>query len=445
VTLDVPGLPARKAKITLAPLIAAIYFIVAGWPFGLEEIVSKSGYAGAILILVITPVIWSFPTALMVSELATAIPEEGGYYVWVTRALGRFWGFQEAWLSFVGNMFDVALYPTMFVSYLSRLAPALTAGNNKLWIGAALIVLAAVTNLFGAKVVGESSLAFSALLLSPFALLTVYALLHRAPAANPIPLHNVDLLGGILIGMWNYMGWDNASLVASDVDRPSRTYPLAMAGAVSLVAFTYILPVAAVSLTGVDPNRWTEGGWPDVAGAIWPGGMGVVLAVALTAAGLIATVGTHNALTMAFARLPVALARDGYFPKALTRRNAHGAPWGSIAVCSVAWIGCLLLSFSKLLAIDVLLTGTSLILEFAALVALRIKQPDLPRPFRVPGGMAGAVAIGIPPLALLILAAMRSEVEQIGPVNALELGVLLMAAGCAVYAWRGRHAKIKLG
>ena len=51
----------------------------------------------------------------MVSELASAIPEEGGYYVWVTRALGRFWGFQEAWLSFVGNMFDVALYPTMFV------------------------------------------------------------------------------------------------------------------------------------------------------------------------------------------------------------------------------------------------------------------------------------------------------------------------------------------
>ena len=54
------------------------------------------------------------------------------------------------------------------------------------------------------------------------------------------------------------------------------------------------------------------------------------MAVALTAAGLIATVGTHNALTLAFARLPVALARDGYFPKALTRRNAHGAPWVSM-------------------------------------------------------------------------------------------------------------------
>ncbi len=438
-TQDAIRLPGTKAKITLAPLIAAIFFIVAGWPFGLEEIVSKSGYMGAILILAITPIIWSLPTALMVSELASAIPEEGGYYVWVTRALGRFWGFQEAWLSFVGNMFDVALYPIMFVSYLSRLAPGLTAGGNKLWIGAGLITLAAVTNLFGAKVVGESSLAFSAMLLSPFAVLSVYALLHHAPPAHPIPLRNVDLLGGILIGMWNYMGWDNASLVASDVDRPQRTYPLAMAGAVALVSFTYIIPVAAVSLTGLDPNRWTEGGWPDVAAAIWPGASGAALAVAITASGLIATVGTHNALTLAFARLPVALAHDGYFPKFLTRRNARGAPWASIAVCSVAWIGCMLLSFSKLLAIDVLLTGTSLMLEFAALIALRIRQPNLPRPFRVPGGMAGAVAIGIAPLALLVLAAARSEVEQIGPVNALELGALLIAAGCAVYAWRGRR------
>ena len=56
---------------------------------------AKAGYAGAILILLITPLIWSLPTALMVSELASALPEEGGYYVWVTRAMGRFWGFRK--------------------------------------------------------------------------------------------------------------------------------------------------------------------------------------------------------------------------------------------------------------------------------------------------------------------------------------------------------------
>jgi amino acid transporter len=424
-----PGRP----KLTLGPLIAATYFIVAGWPFGLEEIVSKSGYPGAILILLVTPLIWSLPTALMVSELASAIPAEGGYYVWVTRAMGPFWGFQEAWLSFVGNMFDVALYPTLFISYLGHFAPAATAGGRGFWIGAALIVAAALLNLLGVKVVGESSIAFNALVLSPFAVLTIYALLHGAPAARPVPLNHLDLLGGILIAMWNYMGWDNASLVGNDVERPQRTYPLAMAAAVSLVAFTYLTPVAAVSLTGLDPNRWTEGGWADVAGAIWPGSGVVVMVAAMTAAGLIATFGTQNALTMAFARLPVALADDGYLPRWLTYRTRAGAPWPSIAICAFAWILCLRLSFSKLLTLDVLLTGLSLMLEFAALIALRVRLPGLERPFRVPGGIPVAIGIAVPPLILLILAVVRSGVEQVGPLSALELGIVLIATGCIIY------------
>ncbi len=403
-----------RAKLTLGPLVAAIYFIVAGWPFGLEEIVSKSGYAGAILILLATPIVWSLPTALMVSELASAIPEEGGYYVWVTRALGRFWGFQEAWLSFIGNMFDVALYPTLFVSYLGHLVPRVTADGRGYWIGAALIVAAALMNLAGAKPVGESSLALSALLLAPFAVLTLYALLHRAPGGPAVPLGHADLLGGILIAMWNYMGWDNGSLVANDVDRPRRTYPLAMAAAVGLVAFTYVTPIAAVSVTGLDPNRWTEGGWASVAVGIWPGAGGAALGLAITASGLIATFGTQSALTLAFARLPVRLAEDGYLPSALARKTASGAPWVAIAFCAAAWMLCLLLSFSKLLTLDVLLTGLSLMLEFAALVALRVREPGLARPFRIPGGTAGAVAMGAPPLALLILAAVRSRAEPIG-------------------------------
>ena len=117
-------------KVTLFPLIAAIYLMVAGGPFGLEDIVSKSGYVGAIVILLATPAVWSLPTALMVSELASALPSEGGYYVWVTRAMGRFWGFQEAWLSLAGSVFDMAIYPTLFVDYLGHFAPALTAGGR---------------------------------------------------------------------------------------------------------------------------------------------------------------------------------------------------------------------------------------------------------------------------------------------------------------------------
>ena len=110
-------------KMGFWPLVASTYFMVSGGPYGLEELVGR-GYGVAILALVITPWVWSVPTAMMVGELASAIPDEGGYYAWVLRALGPFWGFQEAWLSLVASVFDMALYPTLFALYLGRLVPA---------------------------------------------------------------------------------------------------------------------------------------------------------------------------------------------------------------------------------------------------------------------------------------------------------------------------------
>jgi amino acid transporter len=432
---------AKSGKLTLLPLVAATYFIVSGGPFGLEDIVSKSGYAGAILILLITPLIWAMPTALMVAELASAFPEEGGYYVYVSRGLGRFWGFQEAWLSLVGSIFDMAIYPTLFVSYLGHFAPAVTSGWRSFAIGAGLIALAALWNLLGVKAVGESSVALGVLLLAPFAVLTVLALFHRAagalPAGHPVVQHvalrNADIMGGILVAMWNYMGWDNTSTIANDVDRPQRTYPLAMAVSVTLIALTYVLPVAAMGATGLDPNRWSTGGWADVASAVIPGATGAALALSITAVGMIAAFGSLDALTLTLARLPVVLAEDGYLPKAFARKNAAGAPWVSTLVCAVAWALCLTLSFVKLIVLDVLLTGLSILLQFAALAALRIREPRLPRPFRIPGGTLVAVGLGIPPLALLVMTALRNRIEPIGPINALELGGILIAAGAGLY------------
>ena len=84
---------------TLIPLVAATYFMVSGGPYGLEDLVQSAGYGRALLVLAITPLLWALPTALMVGELASAIPEQGGYYEWVRRAIGPFWGFQESWLS----------------------------------------------------------------------------------------------------------------------------------------------------------------------------------------------------------------------------------------------------------------------------------------------------------------------------------------------------------
>src|SRR5437588_316546 len=165
----------------LLPLIAATYFMVSGGPYGLEDIIGKAGYGRALLLLLAVPLVWSLPTSLMVGELASALPQEGGYYCWVRRALGAFWGFQEAWLSL------------------------------------AALIIASVWKSF--------------------------TVLHTsAPALMQPPATGYDLAGAVSVALWNYMGWDNASTVAQEVEDPQRNYPRAMFAAAALVAVSYILP-----------------------------------------------------------------------------------------------------------------------------------------------------------------------------------------------------------
>jgi amino acid transporter len=415
---------------TVLPMIAATYFMVAGGPYGLEEIVHKTGYGATLLILLITPLLWSLPTALMVSELATAIPEEGGFYVWVRRGMGRFMGYQEVWLTMAGSVFEMALYPNLFVGYLGRFAPWLVEGNRGLAIGFAEIALCTAWNLAGVRAMGDGSVALNVALLTPFAVLIVMALSHRpegAPAA--VPLRDADLLGGVLIAMWNYMGWDNLSTIAGEVESPQRTYTRAMFGAVALVVVSYVLPVAAVARTGLDPNAWTEGGWVDIGRSIG----GEALAVAIAAAGLLGAIGSFGALMMSFSRLPGVMAEDGYLPRIFTRTNRAGAPWVAILVLAILWAACYPLGFERSLILDVLMTGLSIMLEFWALVALRVREPNLARPYRVPGGTIGAVLIGLPPLGLMIAALVRNGREDIGPASGLTIGLVLIAAGVVAY------------
>src|SRR5215471_18494352 len=79
--------PASGRKLTVLSLAAATYFMVSGGPYGIEELVQDSGYKLALVILFLTPLVWALPTGLMVGELSAAMPKEGGFYVWVRRAM----------------------------------------------------------------------------------------------------------------------------------------------------------------------------------------------------------------------------------------------------------------------------------------------------------------------------------------------------------------------
>lgn len=105
----------------------------------------------------------------------------------------------------------------------------------------------------------------------------------------------------------------------------------------------------------------------------------------------------------------------------------------AIALCSAIYAACLGFGFNKLIELDVMIYGLSLLLEFIALAVLRLKEPDLTRPFRVPGGLCGALLVGVMPIGLLVVAALRGRYEEVGTVNTLALSLGVVALGPPLY------------
>jgi len=137
---------------------------------------------------------------------------------------------------------------------------------------------------------------------------------------------------------------------------------------------------------------------------------------------------------MSYSRLPLAMAEDGLLPRVfrLTTQTT-GAPWVAILACAILWGACLGLGFERLVTLDIVLWGASMVLEFVALVLLRIREPELIRPFRVPGGVLACALLGVAPTTLIIIAGLHSRGETIAGMNALWFSLLVTAAGVVVY------------
>ena len=423
----------RRQKMRFLPLIAATYFMVSGGPYGIEDILGGAGFARAIVILLVLPIVWSLPTALMIGELTSAIPAEGGFYVWVRRALGPFWGYQEGWLSLSASIFDMAIYPAIFVLYLGKLDASLTAGWNGFGWSLAVVVACSIWNLRGAPAVGNGSMGLFVLLLAPFAVfvaLGVWRGIALHPAVQWGQASSESALStAILVAMWNYMGWDNASTVAQEVEDPQRNYPRAMVAAAVLVSFTYILPLLAMALTGLPVDSFSTGDWTTAAASIG----GPLLGMAVVAGGAITGIGMFNALVMSYTRLPMAMAEDGMLPRIVARRNGRGVPWVSVLLCGLAWALALKLPFERLISIDLILYGSSLMLEFVALVVLRLREPHLERPFRA-GNLAFACSLGVGPAVLIGYALYASRNEKVmGSTSALLFSVVVALLGPVLY------------
>jgi amino acid transporter len=108
----------------------------------------------------------------------------------------------------------------------------------------------------------------------------------------------------------------------------------------------------------------------------------------------------------------MAMAEDGLLPRVLARRNRRGVPWVSVLFCGLAWGLALNLPFERLISIDLILYGSSLLLEFVALAVLRFREPGLARPFKA-GNLPAACLLGVGPAALIGYALYASHDEKI--------------------------------
>ncbi|PKA62806.1 putative polyamine transporter [Apostasia shenzhenica] len=395
---------ARRPKLTVLPLIALMFFDVSGGPFGVEDSVGAGG--GPLLSLagfLLFPLLWSLPEALITAELSTLFPFNGGYVVWISAAFGSFWGFMVGVCKFVSGAMDNALYPVLFLDYLQHSIPLVAAGSvGRLVALAALTAALTFLNFRGLHIVGFSAIALAVFSLSPFIVLSLLALPRIRPrrwfAAD---LRRADWRSYFNSMFWNLNYWDKASALAGEVDEPSRSFPRAIFGAVGLVVASYLVPLLA-GTGATDESKsgeWSDGYFAQVGKEIG----GDWLRWWIQAAAAMSNMGLFEAEMSSDSFQLLGMSEMGMIPEIFSTRSKYGTPTISI-LCSAT--GVLLLSwlsFQEILEFLNFLYAIGMLLEFAAFVKLRVKKPDLQRPYKVPLSTFWAFMLCIPPSFLLVL------------------------------------------
>ena len=430
----------RRRYLRPAALPAVIFFSVSGGPYGLEPVISLVGGPNALLLVLVTPVLWAVPVILMVLELNGMMPRNGGYYQWVKTGLGPMWGFFEGWWTWLYMFVDLAIYPVLFVEYASYFFPEVS--GFRYGVCLAIVWICAGLNLLGILPVGRSSVAFGSAVMAPFVVLFVAAFRHGLSfhpegmmAGHGAP--GISAVGmGMFIVMWNYLGWDNSSTFAEEVDRPVRSYLVSIAWAFGLILATYALSILAAMQTGLDPATLEKEGFPSLGFQIG----GTSVARLLAAGGMASALGLFVANLLSVSRLPKAMSDDGCLPSVLRKVDRRrGTPYVSIIACATVVSGMVFWKFEDLLIIDVVLYGCALFLEFCALISLRRRQPGIERPFRIPLSPKGLVAMTcLPALCFLAGIAALAANESIH-TTAL---VFAFASLCtAPVAWRAARQR----
>jgi len=431
-------------KIRPIQLVAVIFFTVSGGPYGLEPLLTYAGQHGAILLLLLTPLLWDVPAIYTVLELNSMMPVTGGYYKWVKYALGNRWGFYEGWWTWLYTFVDLAIYPMLFVIYAGFFFPGADAYKVPLCL--VFIWASAGLNILGIVPVGKVSLFLGAIVLTPFIILYVLAFYHHggsitlpAPSLKGITFPSLGM--ALYTIMWNCLGWDNTTTYAEEVENPIQSYLTSTFIAFAIVIVVYFLVIWVSQFSGISAARLKDEGFPAVATIIGGHWLGALIAVG----GMASCLGIYASVLLSVSRVPMVMAEDKLLPSKLNKQHKRfNTPYISIIVCSVVVSAMVHWDLEALFIIDVTIYGAGLALEYISLIKLRINEPDTYRPFKIPLGVKGlCMVIALPTIIYFVAFTGALSSTQNGVMAALFAFVLLCSAELLWQIVKRRKAFIK--
>ncbi len=409
----------KKHNVTTATVFFMIFCMVCAGAYGIEDMIPVSGPGLTLVLLMVLPFFWSIPQGLVAAELGSAIPEEGGYYKWIQRALGEFWGFQAGWWRTLSIYVDSTLYVVLLVGYMRAFVDM--ADWQALMVKVLVILVFTYVNLRGLKDVGAVTTFFSLLVMASFVFLIILGFANWQfnpflPFTPPGQSVGESLGLGIAIAMWMYAGYESMSTMAGECTNP-QVIPKATILSVPAIMLMYILATMSGLAAIGHWQQWSTAGgisFGTIANHFGIPIFGVIFGIAAVAS----NASIYNAYLTSGSRGFYAMAEDKLMPRFFADIHPkYGTPYKAIISMAVVNLILCQYGFEVLVVIDIFLLMFAYVLIYIAAVVLRVKEPDLPRPFRIPLGTKGVLIMCIPPVLLAALALFSN-------------GLLYLVGGC---------------
>ncbi|MGA3102459.1 MAG: APC family permease, partial [Terracidiphilus sp.] len=437
--------------------------------------IAAAGHNGtsSITLWVLAAVFFFVPGALVINELSSRFPEEGGLYAWARDAFGPFHGFVAGWTYWIYTVFyfpGLLLASASMAAYISSSHGAALAQNRSflLWVSLALLAIAVVLNIIGLNIGKWLQNAGGVGTYVPLLMLVVVAIAVCArhgsvthfTLANMLPAWNWDTVNFWSQIAFAFTGLELVSCMAEEVHNPRKTLPRAVFGAGALIALMYIAGTFAVlalaPAENIDPKSGVFQAISVGSVALRIGFFGVIAAILVTAG----NAGGIGSTVAGVARVPFQVGIDRYLPAAFGKIHPRWkTPWISILVQAIISGAVLLLSqisestrgaYQSLVDVAIILYFIPFLYMFAAVIKLasRKDRSENPHAVLVPGGILGVWICAGLGFFVVLVGIFVSLVPPGDSANklAFELKVAIVTAisiliGLLLY-WRGARAKM---